>query len=280
VHREYPDTLTFAEESTAWPMVSRPTYLGGLGFDLKWNMGWMNDTLEYIEKNPIHRRYHQNNLTFSLLYAFTENFVLPLSHDEVVHGKGALLAKMPGDYWQQFANLRLLYGYMYAHPGKKLLFMSAEIGQWNEWNAHHEMEWVLLYFESHRRLQDYMKALNHLYTAEPALHQVDFSWEGFQWIDIHDVDNSILTFLRRARDPNDQIVVIANFTPVPREGYRVGVPKPGFYREILNSDAAGFGGSNMGNAGGLPSDELPWQGQPHSILVTVPPLAVVYFKPE
>jgi len=279
-HHEYPDVLTFAEESTAWPAVSRPTYLGGLGFDLKWNMGWMNDTLEYIEKNPIHRRYHQNNLTFSLLYAFTENFVLPLSHDEVVHGKGALLAKMPGDYWQQFANLRLLYGYMYAHPGKKLLFMGGEIGQWNEWNAHTEIEWVLLYFESHRHIQDYMKALNHLYVAEPALHQVDFSWEGFQWIDIHDLDNSILTFLRRARDPEDVVVVVANFTPVPREGYRVGVPKAGFYREILNSDAACFGGSNMGNRGGLPSDDQPWQGQPHSILVTVPPLAVVYFKPE
>jgi 1,4-alpha-glucan branching enzyme len=280
VHHEYPDTLTFAEESTAWPMVSRPTYLGGLGFDLKWNMGWMNDTLEYIEKQPIHRRYHQNSLTFSLLYAFTENFVLPLSHDEVVHGKGALLAKMPGDYWQQFANLRVLYGYMYAHPGKKLLFMGGEIGQWNEWNAHHEVEWVLLYFESHRHIQDYVKALNHLYVAEHALHQVDFSWEGFQWIDIHDVDNSILTFLRRARDPNDIVIVVANFTPVPREGYRIGVPKTGFYRELLNSDAACFGGSNMGNAGGLPSEAMPWQGQPHSILVTVPPLAVVYFKPE
>ena len=279
-HHEYPDVLTFAEESTAWPMVSRPTYLGGLGFDLKWNMGWMNDTLEYISKSPIHRRYHQNNLTFSLLYAFSENFVLPLSHDEVVHGKGALLAKMPGDYWQQFANLRLLYGYMYAHPGKKLLFMGGEIGQWNEWNAHSETEWLLLYFESHRHIQDYVKELNRLYVGEPALHQVDFSWEGFQWIDIHDVDNSIVTFLRRARDPNDQVIVIANFTPVPREGYRVGVPKAGFYREILNSDAACFGGSNMGNAGGLPSDAMPWQGQPHSILVTVPPLATVYFKPE
>src|SRR5581483_12031989 len=265
-HHEYPDVLTFAEESTAWPAVSRPTYLGGLGVDVKWNMGWMNDTLEYIEKDTIHRRYHQNNLT--------------LSHDEVVHGKGALLAKMPGDYWQQFANLRLLYGYMYAHPGKKLLFMGGEIGQWNEWNAHNQVEWVLLYFDAHRHVQDYVKELNRLYVAEPALHQVDFSWEGFQWIDFHDVDNSIMSFLRRARDPNDMVVVIANFTPAPREGYRVGVPKPGFYREILNSDAAYFGGSNMGNRGGLPSEPLPWQGQPHSILVTVPPLAVVYFKPE
>jgi 1,4-alpha-glucan branching enzyme len=279
VHLEYPDVLTFAEESTAWPMVSRPTYLGGLGFDLKWNMGWMNDTLVYITKDAVHRKYHQNNLTFSLLYAFTENFVLPLSHDEVVHGKGALLAKMPGDYWQQFANLRALYGYLYAHPGKKLLFMGGEIGQWNEWNAYDQIEWLLLGFDSHRRIRDYVKALNGLYTSLPALYQMDFGWEGFEWIDFHDVDNSIVSFLRRARDPNDFLVVVANFTPVPREGYRVGVPRPGFYREILNSDAACFGGSNMGNAGGLPSDTKPWQGQPHSILITVPPLAVLYFKP-
>ena len=280
VHLEYPDTLTFAEESTAWPMVSRPTYLGGLGFDLKWNMGWMNDTLEYIEKEPIHRKYHQNNLTFSLLYAFTENFVLPLSHDEVVHGKGALLSKMPGDTWQKFANLRVLYGYMYAHPGKKLLFMGGEIGQWNEWNAHDQLHWMLLDFDSHRQIQEYVKTLNRIYTGQPALHQVDFSWEGYQWIDFHDVDNTILSFMRRARDASDFVIVVANFTPVPREGYRVGVPKAGFYREILNSDAACFGGSNLGNAGGLPSDPMPWQGQPHSILLTVPPLAVVYFKPE
>ena len=279
VHLEYPDALTFAEESTAWPMVSRPTYLGGLGFDLKWNMGWMNDTLVYIHKEAIHRKYHQNNLTFSLLYAFTENFVLPLSHDEVVHGKGALLAKMPGDYWQQFANLRALYGYMYAHPGKKLLFMGGEIGQWNEWNAHDQIEWLMLRFDAHRQIQEYVKALNHVYTGQPALYQQDFGWEGFDWIDFHDVDNSILSFMRRAKDRDDFVVVLANFTPVPREGYRVGVPKAGFYREILNSDAACFGGSNMGNAGGLPSQAEPWQGQPHSILITVPPLAVVYFKP-
>jgi 1,4-alpha-glucan branching enzyme len=280
VHQEYPDTLTFAEESTAWPAVSRPTYLGGLGFDLKWNMGWMNDTLEYIEKDPVHRHYHQNNLTFSLLYAFTENFVLPFSHDEVVHGKGALLSKLPGDYWQKFANLRLLYGYMYAHPGKKLVFMGGEIGQWNEWNEHAQVEWVLLYFDTHKQIQQYVKELNRVYLAEPALYQVDFGWEGFQWIDFHDVDNSIVSFFRRGRDPNDLLIVIANFTPVPREGYRVGVPKPGFYREILNSDAAYFGGSNMGNRGGLPSDDQPWQGHPHSILVTVPPLGIVYLKPE
>jgi 1,4-alpha-glucan branching enzyme len=259
-------------------MVSRPTYLGGLGFDLKWNMGWMNDMLVYMSKEPVHRRYHQNNLTFSLLYAFTENFVLPLSHDEVVHGKGALLSKMPGDTWQKFANLRLLYGYMYAHPGKKLLFMGGEIGQWNEWNAHGEIEYLLLYFESHRLMHEYVKALNHLYTAEPALYQLDFGWEGFDWVDFRDVDNSTVSFLRRGRDPKDFLLVIANFTPVPREGYRVGVPEAGFYSEILNSDAACFGGGNVGNAGGLPSDPQPWQGLPHSIMVTVPPLAVVWFK--
>jgi 1,4-alpha-glucan branching enzyme len=279
IHVEYPDTLTFAEESTAWPLVSRPTYLGGLGFDLKWNMGWMHDMLEYAGKDPVHRRYHHNNLTFSLLYAFTENFVLPFSHDEVVHGKGALLSKMPGDYWQKFANLRALYGYMYGHPGKKLLFMGAEIGQWNEWNHDWELDWMLLDHQSHRLLREYVKALNRLYLSEPALYQVDFSWEGFQWVDLHDADNSIISFLRRACDSNDLVVIVANFTPVPREGYRAGVPAAGFYRELMNSDSAGFGGSNIGNAGGVPSEPTPWQGQPHSIVITAPPLAVLYFKP-
>ena len=280
VHLEYPDALTIAEESTAWPAVSRPTYLGGLGFDLKWNMGWMHDTLDYFHNDPIHRRYHHNNLTFSLLYAFTENFVLPFSHDEVAHGKGAMLAKMPGDYWQQFANLRALYGYMYAHPGKKLTFMGGEIGQWNEWNHAGEIDWLLLLFDSHRDIQDYVRALNTLYVAEPALHQVDFSWEGFQWIDFHDVDNSVVSFVRRAKDPSDFILVVANFTPVPREGYRVGVPADGFYRELLNSDSSYFGGGNMGNAGGIPAEPVPWQGQANSIMMTVPPLAVVFFKPD
>src|SRR5229473_348437 len=279
VHLEYPDALTFAEESTAWPMVSRPTYLGGLGFDLKWNMGWMHDMLEYMHKDPVHRHYHHNNLTFSLLYAFTENFVLPFSHDEVVHGKGALLSTMPGDFWQKFANLRALYGYMYAHPGKKLLFMGCEIGQWSEWDYAWHVDWSLLDFDSHRGLQEYVKALNRLYVAQPALHQVDFDWEGFQWIDIHDVDNSIVSFIRRARDPSDFVVLVANFTPVPREAYRVGVPAPGFYRELLNSDSTYYGGSNMGNRGGLPSEPTPWQGQMQSILITVPPLAGVFFKP-
>src|SRR5574341_1070020 len=280
VHMKFPDVLTFAEESTAWPMVSRPTYLGGLGFDMKWNMGWMHDMLEYIQKDPIYRRFHHNSLTFSLMYAFSENFVLPFSHDEVVHLKRAMLAKMPGDYWQQFANLRALYGYMYGHPGKKLLFMGGEFGQWNEWSEAAQLDWMLLDFAPHRQVQQYVKDLNRLYASQPALHEVDFSWEGFQWIDFHDVDQSTLSFIRKARDSNDFVVVVANFTPVPRGGYRVGVPAPGFYRELLNSDSAHYGGSNLGNAGGLPADEISWQGQPYSILLTLPPLAVVFLKLE
>jgi 1,4-alpha-glucan branching enzyme len=280
VHHDFPDALTFAEESTAWGMVSRPVYLGGLGFDLKWNMGWMHDMLDYSGKDPVYRRYHHNNLTFSLIYAFSENFILPLSHDEVVHGKGALLANMPGDYWQKFANLRALYGYMYAHPGKKLLFMGGEIGQWNEWNHEAQVEWVLLYFDAHKQMQEYVRALNRLYVTQPALYEVDFAWEGFQWVDFHDVDNSIVSFLRRAKNPHDFVLVAANFTPTPREGYRIGVPRAGFYRELLNSDSAYFGGSNLGNGWGIPSEPEPWQGQPHSIVITMPPLAVVYLKPE
>jgi 1,4-alpha-glucan branching enzyme len=280
----FPGVLTIAEESTAWPLVSRPTYLGGLGFSLKWNMGWMHDLLEYIRQDPIYRRYHHNSLTFSLIYAFSENFVLPFSHDEVVHGKGSLLGKMPGDQWQRFANLRALYAYMYAHPGKKLLFMGGEFGQSREWNFDGALDWNLLDDPVHHKLQHLVRDLNQLYQAEPALHQVDFSWEGFQWIDLHDVDQSAVSFLRRAQaeDPAtaEFIVVVANFTPVPREGYRVGVPASGFYRELLNSDADAYGGSNLGNRGGLPADALPWQGQPYSLLITLPPLAVVYFKPD
>lgn len=279
VHEHYPGTVTIAEESTAWPMVSRPTYLGGLGFDMKWNMGWMNDALAYISKDPLYRRYHHNLLTFSLVYAFTENFILPISHDEVVHGKGSLIGKMPGDLWQKFANVRAFLGYMYAHPGKKLLFMGNDFGQFREWDEGRSLDWHLLEYDSHRGLQQCVRDLNRLFVEEPALHQEDFGWEGFEWIDFHDVDNSIIAFLRWTRDRTDCIVVVSNFTPVPREGYRVGVPKPGFYREILNSDAEIYGGSNVGNAGGLPADEIPWQGQPASILITLPPLATVYFKP-
>ncbi len=280
VHLKFPGVLTFAEESTAWPMVSRPTYLGGLGFDLKWNMGWMHDMLKYMQMDPIFRRFHHHSLTFSLMYAFSENFVLPFSHDEVVHLKKSMLAKMPGDYWQQFANLRALYGYMFAHPGKKLLFMGGEFGQWTEWSEARALDWMVLDYDPHRKLQQYVKDLNRLHAAEPALHEVDFTWEGFQWIDLHDVDKSIISFVRRAKDPEDFIVVVANFTPVVREGYRVGVRRGGFYTEILNSDSENYNGSNVGNKGGLPADGIPWQGFESSVLLTLPPLGVVYLKPE
>ncbi|HUN23299.1 MAG TPA: 1,4-alpha-glucan branching protein GlgB [Anaerolineales bacterium] len=278
VHLNYPDVLTFAEESTAWGGVSRPTYLGGLGFDLKWNMGWMHDTLVYIEKEPIHRRYHHGTLTFSLIYAFTENFILPFSHDEVVHGKGSMLSKMPGDYWQKFANLRNLYGYMFTHPGKKLLFMGQEFGQWNEWNYQQSMDWNLLDFDNHSALKYYVGDLNRLVRKEPALHQVDFESRGFEWIDHNDGDNSVISYLRYAHDRNDFVVVVCNFTPVPRFGYRIGVPKGGFYREILNSDSAVYGGSNLGNQGGVQAHEYGWQGRSHSLEITLPPLATVAFK--
>ncbi|NLI33271.1 MAG: 1,4-alpha-glucan branching enzyme, partial [Deltaproteobacteria bacterium] len=280
VHEHHPDVLTFAEESTAWPLVSRPVYVGGLGFDMKWNMGWMHDILDYMQKEPVHRKYHHHHLTFSMIYAFTENFILPFSHDEVVHGKGSMLSKMPGDYWQKFANLRALYGFMYAHPGKKLLFMGGEIGQWNEWDYARELDWMLLDYESHRSLQQYVKDLNRLYSSMPALHEVDFSWEGFEWIDFHDVDHSIVSFIRRARDPSDFIVVAANFTPVPREGYVIGVPEPGFYRELINSDASCYGGSGVGNYHGVPSESRPAQGRPHSLMLTLPPLGVILLKRE
>jgi 1,4-alpha-glucan branching enzyme len=280
VHEHFPDVLTFAEESTAWPMVSRPVYLGGLGFDLKWNMGWMHDMLEYFQKDPIYRRYHHNNLTFAMMYAYSENFILSISHDEVVYGKRSLLNKMPGDRWQQFANLRAFYAYMFAFPGKKLNFMGGEFAQWNEWNYQTGLDWHLLEQPLHAQMQRFVRDLNRLYAAEPSLFEVDFQWEGFQWVDFHDVDQSAVSFIRYAKDRRECVLVVANFTPVPRTGYRVGAPAPGFYREILNSDSEIYGGSNLGNAGGLPADELPWQGQPCSLLLTLPPLAVVYLKPE
>ncbi len=285
VHEHFPDALTYAEESTSWPMVSRPVYLGGLGFDLKWNMGWMHDMLEYFQKDSVFRRYHHNALTFAMMYAFSENFVLSFSHDEIVYGKRSMLNKMPGDDWQRFANLRALYAYMYAHPGKKLLMMSCEFGQWNEWNFQTGLDWQLLDpaqagSERHRQVLQYVRDLNHLYRAEPALHEVDFHWDGFQWIDFRDVDNSIVSFVRYAKEKREGLVVVANFTPVPRTGYRVGVPVPGFYHEILNSDAAVYGGSNLGNAGGRPSEPTAWQGQPNSVVITIPPLGVVFLKPS
>jgi len=278
VHGRHPGVLTIAEESTSWPMVSRPTYLGGLGFSLKWNMGWMNDSLNYFKQDPIYRKYHHNQMTFSMLYAFTENFVLPLSHDEVVHGKGSLVHKMPGDAWQQFANLRLLMGYQYGHPGKKLLFMGGEIAQRAEWTEDTALQWYLLEYEPHRGVQRLMADLNRLYAAEPALHQVDFDWHGFEWVDCNDSENSVLSFVRRAKDQNDFVVVVANFTPVLRENYRVGVPEAGFYREVLNTDAEAYWGSNVGNLGGVKAEPVPWMDREYSLKLTLPPLGVVFLK--
>lgn len=278
IHAEYPGFLTFAEESTAWPMVSRPTYLGGLGFDFKWNMGWMHDTLHYMSKDPIYRKYHHSELTFSLIYAFTENFILPFSHDEVVHGKGAMLSKMPGDDWQRFANLRLLYAYMFAHPGKKLLFMGGEFGQWREWNYRESLDWHLLNYEPHQKLQRLVRDLNGVYRAFGALHEVDFSWEGFEWIDLHDWEQSILVFLRRGKTPGDILVCACNFTPVPRIGYRLGVPMPGRYVEVINTDADIYGGSNVVNPGDRYADDLPWMGRNWSLALNLPPLGAIYLR--
>jgi 1,4-alpha-glucan branching enzyme len=278
VHREHPGVLTIAEESTAWSGVSRPTYLGGLGFSIKWNMGWMNDTLVYMSKDPVYRKYEHGSLTFSMIYAFHENFLLPLSHDEVVHGKGSLLDKMPGDLWQKFANLRLLYGYMYGHPGKKLLFMGSEIAQWREWHHDESLDWHMLQWRDHQGILQLVSDLNALYRAEPALYEIDFEWQGFEWLELHDWENSVLAFLRRAKNPNDSVVVVCNFTPVIREGYRIGVPSGGYYREILNSDAAIYGGSNVGNEGGVWARPEPHAGRPFHVSLKLPPLAVLYLK--
>jgi 1,4-alpha-glucan branching enzyme len=278
-HEHYPGTLMVAEESTSWGGVSKPTYLGGLGFDLKWNMGWMNDTLRYMAKDPVHRKYDHGALTFSLIYAFTENFMLPLSHDEVVHGKGSLIDKMPGDLWRRFANLRLLYGYMWGHPGKKLLFMGGEIAQWREWKHDESVDWHLLQWHDHQGIQRLLKDLNALYRREPALYEVDFDWTGFEWLELHDWENSILAFLRRGNEPGDgDVVVVCNFTPVVRYDYRVGVPAAGYYREILNTDAALYGGSNAGNAGGVHAISEPHAGRPYHVRLTVPPLGVLFLK--
>ena len=279
-HRFHPGVLTVAEESTAWPMVSRPTYVGGLGFSMKWNMGWMHDILEYFSTDPIFRKYRQNNLTFALLYAFTENFILPLSHDEVVHGKRSLVDKMPGDLWQKFANLRLLYSYMYAQPGKKLLFMGGEIGQWSEWYSGTSLDWHLLEQEPHRGLQFFVRDLNELYRRDPALHEVDFRYDGFEWVDFGDFDNSVVSFIRRAKNRDDFILFVFNLTPVPRSDYRIGVPGPGFYKEVLNSDAAVYWGSNVGNYGGVYTEDVRCHGRPCSIRLNLPPLGALAFKAE
>jgi 1,4-alpha-glucan branching enzyme len=279
VHELAPGALTIAEESTSWPMVSRPTYTGGLGFDLKWNMGWMHDTLEYIQQEPIYRRYHQGQVTFSLIYAFHENFVLPFSHDEVVHLKRSMLDKMPGDLWQKYANLRALYAYMYSHPGKKLLFMGSEFGQWREWNEAESLDWHLLDEADHQQLHHFVRDLNHIYLNEPALYEIDGSWEGFAWIDFSDADRSILSYVRRAADPTDHIVTICNLTPVPRMGYRVGLPEGGEYQVLLNSDWSQYGGGGIGNEGPIYAEPTPWQSCDYSAMLDLPPLGVLYLKP-
>ena len=283
-HERFPDVWTIAEESTAWPMVSRPVYLGGLGFDMKWDMGWMHDTLAYMSLEPVHRKYHHDSMTFRALYHFTENFVMPLSHDEVVHGKGSLLERMSGDYWQKFANLRALYGYMYALPGKKLIFMGGEIGQWNEWDHERGLEWDLLEYPQHAGLQRWLADLNRLYRDQPALHQLDFDSAGFRWIDCSDSDQSVLSLLRLPRaddgdtDPRNAVLVVCNFTPVPRHHYRVGVPWGGSWRETLNSDAELYGGSGVGNQGAADAVPMNCHDQPFSLSLTLPPLSVLFFE--
>ena len=280
VYSKFPDVQTIAEESTAWPMVTRPVYTGGLGFGMKWNMGWMHDTLSYFSHEPIHRSYHHNQLTFSIWYAFNENFQLSLSHDEVVHGKGSLINKMPGDPWQKFANLRLLFGYMFAHPGKKLHFMGMELGQWNEWNHESSLDWHLLNEDSHSGLQRFMKDLNRTYREHSALYEDDFSPDGFGWIDANDSANSILSFARYSKERKETVLVIANMTPVPRHNYRVGVPLEGKWLEILNSDANLYGGSGMGNMGGAETNPVPAHGEEQSINIVLPPLGIVMFVKE
>jgi 1,4-alpha-glucan branching enzyme len=279
-HSLYPGTITVAEESTAWPGVSRPVHLGGLGFTYKWNMGWMHDMLEYVGKDPIHRRWAHNELTFSLLYAFTENFILPFSHDEVVHGKRAMLDKMPGDEWQKRATLRALLGYMYGHPGKKLMFMGTEFGQWREWNHDESLDWHLLEFEDHQGIQRWVRDLNRILQSEPALYDVDFDHSGFEWLDCSDFESSVVSFVRRAHTLGEFVVMAVNFTPVPRHDYIIGVPEAGPYREILNSDALAYGGSNLGNAGLVESEPVRAHGRPHRLLLTLPPLSFLMLKRE
>ncbi len=278
VYKLFPDTQTIAEESTAWPMVSKPTTAGGLGFGLKWNMGWMNDTLKYFSREPVHRKHHQHDITFSLIYAFSENYVLSLSHDEVVHGKGSLLSKMPGDDWQKFANLRLLFGYLFSHPGKKLLFMGDEFGQMKEWNHDVSLDWDLVEQPPHQSIQRWVRDLNSFYRNEPILYQNDFDPHGFEWIDLHDSENSILSFIRKGKNTNEIILVICNFTPVPRDNYMVGVPIPGLWKQVLNSNNSVYGGSDLGLSDGAESQPVKAHGRDNSISITVPPLGIVFFK--
>jgi 1,4-alpha-glucan branching enzyme len=278
VYAAFPDVMMIAEESTAWPMVSRPLYLGGVGFGFKWNMGWMHDTLDYMSEDPVYRSYHQNKLTFSLMYAFSENFILPLSHDEVVYGKGSMIAKMPGDDWRKFANLRLLYGFMFGHPGKKLLFMGGEFGQWSEWNHDVSLDWHLLEDPLHAGLRRWVRDLNTFYRGEPSLHEVDFDPSGFEWVDCNDFERSIVSFIRKGKNFNDVTLFVCNFTPVPRHNYRVGVPFDVEWKEALNSDAPLYGGSGQGNMGGITASPLPIHGKPSSLNMTIPPLGMVVFR--
>lgn len=279
VYTEYPGIMMIAEESTAWPMVSKPPYVGGLGFGFKWNMGWMNDFLRYMSMDSVYRKYHHNLITFSMMYAFSENYILALSHDEVVHGKCSMLNKMPGDYWQKFAGLRAAYGYQYGHPGKKLLFMGGEFGQFIEWKYYDKLDWHLLDYEMHQKMQDYVKDLNRLYRSERALYEVDYSFEGFEWINCDDAEHSIVSFLRRGKDWRDTLIFVYNFTPVVHDHYRIGVPFNTYYQEIFNSDSEIYGGSNVGNCGGLQSEEIGCNGRPYSLGLKIPPLAMVVFKP-
>jgi 1,4-alpha-glucan branching enzyme len=280
VYGEFPSAMMIAEESTSWPMVSRPVYLGGLGFGFKWNMGWMHDMLDYMSNDPVYRSYHHHRITFSMLYAFSENFMLPFSHDEVVHGKGSMIGKMPGDDWRKFANLRLLYGYMFAHPGKKLMFMGDEFGQWAEWNHDKSLDWHLLEYPHHAGLRRWVRDLNTFYRGAPALYEVDYQSSGFEWIDCNDVQRSVVSFLRRGRNPDDVVLFACNFTPVPRQNYRVGAPRGGYWSEVLNSDAPLYGGSGQGNLGGMEASPLPIQGRPYSLNLTLPPLGIVAFQPD
>ena len=280
VYAAYPDVMMIAEESTAWPMVSRPVYLGGLGFGFKWNMGWMHDTLHYMSMEPIFRSYHHNEITFSLLYAFNENFVLPYSHDEVVYGKRSMLGKMPGDDWQKFANLRLLYGFMFGHPGKKLLFMGGEFGQWSEWNHDTSLDWHLLQYPLHSGLLRWVRDLNTFYRGQSSLFEIDFDSGGFEWVDGGDSQRSVICFLRKGKNPLNMTLFVGNFTPVPRHNYRVGVPVGGHWLEMLNSDAPLYGGSGQGNIGGVEASPLPIHGRPHSLSLTLPPLGILVFQPE
>jgi 1,4-alpha-glucan branching enzyme len=279
-YQEHADIQTVAEESTAWPMVSRPIYVGGLGFGMKWDMGWMHDTLLYFSQDPIHRKYHHNQLTFRMLYGFTENFVLPLSHDEVVHGKGSILGKMPGDEWQRFANLRLLYGYMFGQPGKKLLFMGNEFGQVREWTHDASLEWWVVQFPFHKGVQSWVEQLNRVYREQPALHELDSDSAGFEWLDANDSANSVLSFLRKGKSEREMVLVVFNFTPVPRMDYRLGVPSGGYWRELLNSDAHDYAGSGVGNGGGVTAENKPSHGRPYSVSLTLPPLGALFLKRE